>query len=489
MKSATKLKKIIQVAVYSLIALQSLLLLQDFCRYHRQQQLRRERSDAASRRCRKRRAPRTSWQDFANSISDTHFRRMFRMDRQCFNELCTKIENMVGREEFKSQQYLDSHLAVSDDNPSPQSAIMHRAHRSWSGGYICGEVKVALTLRIMGGGQYVDLSHIFDIYYTDCYRIFHETLEKWICKDNIYPMAYDETVDDESALFDIAKYFALGRNGGILAGIMGALDGWLVRIRCPSYYGDGVRNSEKYFSRKGFYCLNVQVIVDRLKRVLWYSVRAKGSEHDSAAFKATNLYSQLEMLWETNRSIRNNGYGITFYLVGDSAYALRPFLVTPYDSALPGSAEDAFNYYQSASRIYVECAFGEITLRWGIFWTPLQFHISKHRYVIDAAFRLHNLLVDYRERNGKKSDLDFYSADTVKFMTANPNELVGVYGNGIDGIGINSGDSHMGRKNNVGRALRDALRDKMKDRNLTRFSKTTTWARSSNGITTISDYN
>ena len=178
--------------------------------------------------------------------------------------------------------------------------------------------------------------------------------------------------------------------------------------------------------------------------------------------------------------------GLSIY--GENAYSNTPYITTPVKSVSYGP-EDAFNYYQSASRIYVECAFGEITLRWGIFWTPLQFHISKHRYVIDAAFRLHNLLVDYRERNGKKSDLDFYSADTVKFMTANPNELVGVYGNGIDGIGINSGDSHMGRKNNVGRALRDALRDKMKDRNLTRFTKTTTWGRSSNGITTITDYN
>lgn len=482
MKSITQLKQILQVSVYGLIALQSLVLLQDFCRYHQQEQLRRERSDAASRRSRKRKSSRTSWPDFAASLSDAHFRRMFRMDRQCFQELCTKIETMVGKSQFKSQEFLDGYLADS----SRLAAQMHNAHKSWSGGYVCGEVKVALTLRFMGGGQYVDLSKIFDIYYTDCYRIFHETLENWICKDQIYPMTYDDTVEDESSLFDISKYFALGRSGGILAGIMGALDGWLVRIRCPSYHRDGVRNSEKYFSRKGFYCLNVQVIVDRMKRVLWYSIRAKGSEHDSAAFKATNLYSQLESLWENNGAIRSNRYGIMFYLVGDSAYALRPFLLTPFDNAMPGSAEDAFNYYQSASRIYVECAFGEIAMRWGIFWTPLQFHISKHRYVIDAAFRLHNLVVDYRERYGKKSDLDFYSADCIKFMTANPDELVGTYGNGIDGTGINTGDSHRGRKNNEGKILRDALRDTLKDRNLTRFTKTTTWVTAATGITRLS---
>ena len=74
-------------------------------------------------------------------------------------------------------------------------------------------------------------------------------------------------------------------------------------------------------------------------------------------------------------------------------------------------------------------------------------------------------------------------------MTANPDELVGVYGNGVDEIGVNSGNSRWGRRNNDGSTFRDALRDKMKDRNLTRLTKTTTWARPSNGITTVTDYN
>ena len=70
---------------------------------------------------------------------------------------------------------------------------------------------------------------------------------------------------------------------------MGAIDGLLVWVRCPSWTRDNIRDDEKFFGRKGFYCLNVQVIVDRMKKVLWYSVKAKGSEHDSAGFKGTNL--------------------------------------------------------------------------------------------------------------------------------------------------------------------------------------------------------
>ena len=51
------------------------------------------------------------------------------------------------------------------------------------------------------------------------------------------------------------------------------------------------------------------------------------------------------------------------YIIGDLAYAIRSYLLTPYNNAKLGSAEDAFNFYLSSTRIYVECAFGEIDRR------------------------------------------------------------------------------------------------------------------------------
>lgn len=57
------------------------------------------------------------------------------------------------------------------------------------------------------------------------------------------------------------------------------------------------------------------------------------------------------------------------YLVGDSAYAIRSFLITPFENAAPRVPKDSFNYHHSSTcRIWVECAFGEIDMRWGIFW-------------------------------------------------------------------------------------------------------------------------
>ena len=33
------------------------------------------------------------------------------------------------------------------------------------------------------------------------------------------------------------------------------------------------------------------------------------------------------------------------YIIGDSAYSLKSFLLTPYDNAEPGSHEDSFNFF------------------------------------------------------------------------------------------------------------------------------------------------
>ena len=150
---------------------------------------------------------------------------------------------------------------------------------------------------------------------------------------------------------------------GLFSGCIGALDGWLVRITCPSLLS--CDNPGKYCSRKGFFALNVQAIVDKNKRVLWRFIGEKGSSHDSPVFHDSELGKHLLAV---SRELEGEGV----YIVGDSAYALRSYLLTPFDNAEPGTPEDTFNFYQSSCRIWVECAFGEIDRRWGIFWKRLE---------------------------------------------------------------------------------------------------------------------
>ena len=83
------------------------------------------------------------------------------------------------------------------------------------------------------------------------------------------------------------------RSNGVLVGAIGAIDGWLVRIQRPSFRSDRIINPVSFFSRKGFYALNVQCIVDDQKKVLWASYAHKGGSHDSSAFRDTKLYQML----------------------------------------------------------------------------------------------------------------------------------------------------------------------------------------------------
>ena len=51
---------------------------------------------------------RVRWSEFSKLLSDSRFRRHFRMDRDCFSKLCDRIEKVVGEEHFMSEEFLDA---------------------------------------------------------------------------------------------------------------------------------------------------------------------------------------------------------------------------------------------------------------------------------------------------------------------------------------------------------------------------------------------
>ena len=54
----------------------------------------------------------------------------------------------------------------------------------------------------------------------------------------------------------------------LFSGCIGAVDGWIVKIKKPSKK-DGVMDPKSFYSRKGFYGISVQAIVDKKKRVIF----------------------------------------------------------------------------------------------------------------------------------------------------------------------------------------------------------------------------
>jgi hypothetical protein len=385
---------------------------------------------------------------------------MFRMTKEDFDALCLAIINAVGEEEFKPENFIKTDLTPTREDLTGNThhckkRRMFYANCATTGGYINGETKLAITLRLMAGGSFLDIAALYCCGYTYTNEIFHATIAKWICNDEVIKFEGLDYLENIPFMLENAKAFSsTGCHQGIFSGVIGSLDGWLVKIRRPRK-SDMVGDIASFYCRKGFYAVNVQAIVNKNKLVLWRSIKCRGAEHDSNAFKKSELYKKL---LQKASDLRDLG----LYFVGDSAYSIRSFLQVPYDNAVPQSAEDCFNYHLSTCRIWVECAFGEIDMRWGILWRPLQFGLEKNIKVIDAALRLHNFIILRRESEDQTGEYEGYAQESLEFLRDNPFEQVGVFNasNNLDEWGRLPRIEE--RNKSIGRDTRNHLKETLK---------------------------
>ena len=72
------------------------------------------------------------------------------MTKETFAKLCSEIKSAVGEESFKSEAYVQSH-GWSSRHARTQHA------NDYKGGVVPGEIKVAMTIRMLAGASYLDL--------------------------------------------------------------------------------------------------------------------------------------------------------------------------------------------------------------------------------------------------------------------------------------------------------------------------------------------
>ncbi len=130
--------------------------------------------------CRKRMwHQRKSWEEFSAALTEHQFCCYFQMSRECFDLLCTKIKSNVGEGAFKSEEYLSElQFTLAPPNSMAESLMRRLAHGHsiYTGGIICGEVKLASTLRMLAGGSYLDLGLILGTGSTHPYAIFRHVI-------------------------------------------------------------------------------------------------------------------------------------------------------------------------------------------------------------------------------------------------------------------------------------------------------------------------
>ena len=134
---------------------------------------------ARRRRVRSRRI----WSTLEATLTDCQFRMYFQMSKEIFQLLCGTIEDIIGRDSFKSEDFLNE-LLISDDI----CCRMLIANECTSGRFICGGIKLAITLRILGGALALDMALLFDMSFSNAYKIFNSVVKDWLSHELFCPI-------------------------------------------------------------------------------------------------------------------------------------------------------------------------------------------------------------------------------------------------------------------------------------------------------------
>ena len=300
-----------------------------------------------------------SWLDHLARLTPDEFRLRYRLDYDTFDVLLRQIR--------------------SELEPSNEK----QARRAKWGHLVEPEVKLAVTLRFLAGGMVEDLRMIYHMSKAYVYECV------WCCVDainNCAALDLDFPIDDVSKLQQLEVEFRARSKGAIWEGQVAAVDGVHLAMKAPT--AKEVNDPKRYHvARKDEYALLCMAMCDVERRILWYDIGHAPQTHDSLAFSGTPL----------GQRVARGDLPSPFFINGDSAFAASPSMVTPSGE----TGHDDYNYHQSANRMPIECAFGILVRRFGIFWRPLSMRFNRRAPVVGACIRLHNLCISRRLANFK----------------------------------------------------------------------------------------
>ncbi|KAJ8917089.1 hypothetical protein NQ315_013008 [Exocentrus adspersus] len=169
-----------------------------------------------------------------------------------------------------------------------------------------------------------------------------------------------------------------------MPGIIGCIDGTHVAIVPPR--NDPEHPEHIYVNRKNYHSLNVQLVCDENMQILHVNARFPGSSHDSYIWRNSNIEPILRNMYD--RGIEG------YFLLGDSGYPLRPWLLTPL--AHPqNEEEERYNETHRSARSTIERCNGLLKMRFRCLSKHRVLHYTprKASRIINACIVLHNMCI------------------------------------------------------------------------------------------------
>lgn len=175
--------------------------------------------------------------------------------------------------------------------------------------------------------------------------------------------------------------------------VFGCVDGTHILIPGPT-------DDNSYYNRKGTHSIILQGICDSQLKFINIYCGWPGSTHDAKVWQNCSVYNELcenpENLLPPNS-----------YLLADTAYPLRKFLMVPFkDNGHLTGQQRCFNKKLSSTRVLIENAFARLK---GLFrrLKYLNIYTLKYsKYLITATCALHNIAIDDKIEHVNEDNTD-----------------------------------------------------------------------------------
>jgi hypothetical protein len=217
-------------------------------------------------------------------------------------------------------------------------------------------IKLAITLRFLAtGDSYKSLMYAFRVAANTICNFIEPVCEAIIAE---YAEELFNIPSTPEAWLEVAQGFETKWN---LPHCIGAIDGKHVAIKCPPSGGSA------YHNYKHFHSVVMMAVVDADYKFMNVDVGANGAGSDGGVFANTELRACFEdgsIGLPPPSPLPGAQEPVGYFLVGDDAFPLRPWLMKPVPSRNLTQQQRIYNYRISRARRVVENAFGILGSRY-----------------------------------------------------------------------------------------------------------------------------
>ena len=183
-------------------------------------------------------------------------------------------------------------------------------------------LKVAATLRHLSTGEsYTSLQNHWRVGRMTIWKLVPQ-----VCKPILKEFQHEYLMCPTEPE-DWKKIEERFRNRWNVSHAVGALDGKHIAIKKPK------KSGSEYFNHKGCFSLVLLALVNADYKFLWVNMVASGSSSDAQIFNHSKLKRRIEngtLGLPPPEPLGPGGPDLHYFLLGDDAFALMPWLVKPY---------------------------------------------------------------------------------------------------------------------------------------------------------------